>query len=178
MEDPSAYKGYFHSDSDRLNRVWYAGAYTNQICSADPFTGVALGAPVAGWYYNYTISTCSERVGLSVSMTFYAGGLTMTSAAERTWKVAPALGGLGSVQTGYETPLGSFATSWTNSSCGLSVTFTTPSSTTGDLSIPLAAGSQKLVLQGPEGSKQVQLDGLSVATVAGLTGGNYEITIT
>lgn len=111
-------------------------------------------------------------------LTFFAGGLTMTSAAGRTWKVAPALGGLGSVQTGYETPLGSFATSWTNSSCGLSGTFTTPSSTTGELSIPLAVGSQKLVLQGPEGSKEVQLDGLSVATVTGIPGGNYTITIT
>lgn len=60
MENPAAYTGYFHSDSEKLNRVWYAGAYTNQICSADPTTGVALGAPVAGWYYNYTISSkCS-----------------------------------------------------------------------------------------------------------------------
>lgn len=57
MEDPAAYTGYFYSDSEKLNRVWYAGAYTNQICSADPTTGVALGAPVAGWYYNYTISS-------------------------------------------------------------------------------------------------------------------------
>lgn len=111
-------------------------------------------------------------------LTFFAGGLTMTSAAGRTWKVAPALGGLGSVQTGYETPLGSFVTSWTNSSCGFFGTFTTPGSTTGELSIPLAAGSQKLVLQGPEGSNEVQLDGLSVATVTGLPGGNYTITIT
>ena len=44
-------------------------------------------------------------------LTFYAGGLTMTSAAGQTWKVASALGGLKSVATGYETPLGSFTTS-------------------------------------------------------------------
>ena len=59
LANPAAYTGYFHSDSERLNRVWYAGAYTNQICSADPTTGVALGAPVAGWYYNYTIASRS-----------------------------------------------------------------------------------------------------------------------
>lgn len=59
MMDPAAYTGYFHSDNEKLNRVWYAGAYTNQICSADPTTGVALGAPVAGWYYNYTIASKS-----------------------------------------------------------------------------------------------------------------------
>lgn len=59
MIDPAAYTGYFHSDNEKLNRVWYAGAYTNQICSAEPTTGVALGAPVAGWYYNYTIASKS-----------------------------------------------------------------------------------------------------------------------
>jgi hypothetical protein len=66
MEDPAAYTGYFHSDSEKLNRVWYAGAYTNQICSADPTTGVALGAPVAGWYYNYTISSKSWYKGVAI----------------------------------------------------------------------------------------------------------------
>lgn len=59
MIDPAAYTGYFHSDNEKLNRVWYAGAYTNQICSADPTTGVALGAPVAGWYYNTTVASKS-----------------------------------------------------------------------------------------------------------------------
>lgn len=63
MSDPAAYTGYFHSDNEKLNRVWYAGAYTNQICSADPTTGVALGAPLAGWYYNYTIASKSFLTG-------------------------------------------------------------------------------------------------------------------
>lgn len=66
MEDPAAYTGYFHSDSERLNRVWYAGAYTNQICSAAPTTGISLGAPVAGWYYNYTISSKSSLISAAV----------------------------------------------------------------------------------------------------------------
>jgi hypothetical protein len=68
MEDPAAYTGYFHSDSEKLNRVWYAGAYTNQICSADPTTGVALGAPVAGWYYNYTISSKSSLTSATICL--------------------------------------------------------------------------------------------------------------
>ncbi|KAJ0107469.1 hypothetical protein J7T55_007658 [Diaporthe amygdali] len=47
-------------------------------------------------------------------LTLYGGGLTMTSAAGLTWKVAPALGSLKTIRTGFETPLGSFTTSWTN----------------------------------------------------------------
>lgn len=27
------YSGYFHCDDELLNRVWYAGAYTNQLCT-------------------------------------------------------------------------------------------------------------------------------------------------
>ena len=27
------YTGYFHCDDDLINRVWYAGAYTNQLCT-------------------------------------------------------------------------------------------------------------------------------------------------
>lgn len=57
MDDPAAYTGYFHSSSDKLNRVWYAGAYTNQLCSIDPATGNSLGLPLSDWYLNYTISS-------------------------------------------------------------------------------------------------------------------------
>ncbi|KAI1852737.1 hypothetical protein JX266_002278 [Neoarthrinium moseri] len=56
MEDPTSYTGYFHSDSEKLNRVWYAGAYTNQLCSIDPTTGNSLGLPTSGWEYDYQIS--------------------------------------------------------------------------------------------------------------------------
>lgn len=111
-------------------------------------------------------------------LTFYGGGLTMTSAAGQTWKVAPALGGLKTVQTSYETPLGSFATNWANSTRGLSGTFVTPDSTTGELSIPLANGSEKLILTGAEGSQEFQVTGLSVLTTTGLRGGEYSIAIT
>ncbi|KAF7536430.1 hypothetical protein G7054_g4570 [Neopestalotiopsis clavispora] len=56
MSDPAAYTGYFHSSDEKLNRVWYAGAYTNQLCSIDPTTGNSLGLPLTGWEYNYTIA--------------------------------------------------------------------------------------------------------------------------
>lgn len=65
MADPSDYVGYFNSDSEKLNRVWYAGAYTNQLCSMDPMYGSTFGIPGKGWYYNATVSSkfhsCRER---------------------------------------------------------------------------------------------------------------------
>ncbi|KAE8151644.1 Six-hairpin glycosidase-like protein [Aspergillus avenaceus] len=68
-QDLRAYTGYFNSDDELINRIWYAGAYTNQLCTIDPSTGNSL--PFLGiisaddnitlpettpWYSNYTIS--------------------------------------------------------------------------------------------------------------------------
>lgn len=42
MEDLQGYTGYFHSNDELLNRIWYAGAYTNQLCTIDPTHGDSL----------------------------------------------------------------------------------------------------------------------------------------
>ncbi|KAF2825660.1 Six-hairpin glycosidase [Ophiobolus disseminans] len=58
------YTGWFNCDDELLNRIWYAGAYTNQICTIDPAYGNALvlfgtepssGVPTP-WYNNATIT--------------------------------------------------------------------------------------------------------------------------
>jgi hypothetical protein len=57
------YKGYFHCEDEQLNRVWYAGAYTTQLCTIDPTAGNSLvhlfdytiHTPTT-WYNNYTIT--------------------------------------------------------------------------------------------------------------------------
>ncbi|KAF2031214.1 bacterial alpha-L-rhamnosidase domain-containing protein [Setomelanomma holmii] len=65
------YTGYFHCDDELLNRIWYAGAYTNQICTIDPEYGnslVHLGelnssvsdATNVTWYYITTIANGSS----------------------------------------------------------------------------------------------------------------------
>lgn len=69
-----SYTGYFHSNNDQLNRVWYAGAYTNQMCTIDPKAGDSLvhlgkvtsnetitGATIT-WYNNYTVASKSESI--------------------------------------------------------------------------------------------------------------------
>ncbi|KAI0451653.1 alpha-L-rhamnosidase [Xylaria acuta] len=114
---------------------------------------------------------------LTSILTFLAGGLTLTSAVGETWKVAPPLGGLKNVQTGHETPLEKFATSWTNNTWGLSDTFVTPLSTLGTLDIPLAVGSRSMGLKGPAGSREMQLVGLSTATIMDRPGGNDSLDI-
>ncbi|KAM7199212.1 Six-hairpin glycosidase-like protein [Naviculisporaceae sp. PSN 640] len=66
MKDGRNYTGYFHSSSDLLNRIWYAGAWTLQLSTIDPQEGSALidynrlvdhnRSPIGSWYSNFTIS--------------------------------------------------------------------------------------------------------------------------
>ncbi|KAI0724316.1 bacterial alpha-L-rhamnosidase domain protein [Cerioporus squamosus] len=55
------YTGWFHSDDEKLNRVWYAGAYTNQLVTIDPKRGDALDTGFSNngtfeWFLNTTIT--------------------------------------------------------------------------------------------------------------------------
>ncbi|KAL9062352.1 MAG: hypothetical protein Q9157_008997 [Trypethelium eluteriae] len=65
------YTGYFHCNEDKLNRVFYAGAWTSQLCSIEPSAGdalVHLGVInsnetlnyTVSWYNNYTIANGTE----------------------------------------------------------------------------------------------------------------------
>ena len=68
-QELQAYSGYFHSNDELLNRIWYAGAYTNQLCSIDPRYGDAIPflgiigsdppreLPITNeWWSNYTVA--------------------------------------------------------------------------------------------------------------------------
>jgi len=70
-----------------LNRIWYAGAYTNQLCTIDPKYGDALihifkinssisDATNVTWYNNYTIANGSSALvdGAKRDRIVWAGG--------------------------------------------------------------------------------------------------------
>lgn len=44
-----AYQGYFHSNDELLNRIWYAGAYTLQTNAVPTNTGRRVPFPAKGW---------------------------------------------------------------------------------------------------------------------------------
>ena len=50
--DLTAYSGYFHSSSDLLNRIWYAGAYTLQSNTVPTNTGRQVPFLTSGWANN------------------------------------------------------------------------------------------------------------------------------
>lgn len=74
-QDLRAYQGWFHSDDELINKIWYAGAYTNQLCTINPAEGnalVHLGSisssdnitlpQTDSWWNNYTITNGSSTI--------------------------------------------------------------------------------------------------------------------
>ncbi|KAI1434744.1 glycoside hydrolase family 78 protein [Xylaria sp. CBS 124048] len=47
-----AYQGYFHSNDDLLNKIWYSGAYTLQVTALHPSTGRSWPSPPSAWQNN------------------------------------------------------------------------------------------------------------------------------
>ncbi|KAL2783031.1 hypothetical protein BJX66DRAFT_345321 [Aspergillus keveii] len=56
--NPRDYTGYFHSNDELLNRIWYAGAYTVQLNTIDPSTGESnFGGLTAEGTYTWSLNT-------------------------------------------------------------------------------------------------------------------------
>ena len=111
-QDLRAYKGYFHSNDELLNRIWYAGAYTTQLCTIDPTTGNALPfidtiddtasitlPATTPWYANATISPGRSTLtdGAKRDRLIWPGDLSIA-----TESVAVSTGDLDSVRTALE----------------------------------------------------------------------------
>lgn len=57
-QDLQAYSGYFHSNDELLNRVWYAGAYTNRESA---LLHLLLNMSIRGSLCFFSEAACSER---------------------------------------------------------------------------------------------------------------------
>ncbi|KAH9890934.1 alpha-L-rhamnosidase domain protein [Cubamyces lactineus] len=93
------YLGWFHCNDEQLNRIWYAGAYTNQLVTIDPTRGDALnyigvissGEPVnetLDWWLNTTITNGTsaltdgakrDRLVWSGDMSIAVPGIALTT---------------------------------------------------------------------------------------------------
>lgn len=90
-ENARRYTGYFYSNDNLLNRIWYAGAYTLQLTTIPPKQGGTLidlnrgidhnPAPVGSWYSNFTISNGSSVTtdGAKRDRMVYAGDMTLAA---------------------------------------------------------------------------------------------------
>lgn len=57
-----AYGGYFHSNDDLINRIWYSGAYTLQTNAVPPNTGREFPLVSTGWKNDANLGTNGSSV--------------------------------------------------------------------------------------------------------------------
>jgi hypothetical protein len=125
--------------------------------------------------------------GPTSALTFYAAGLQITSAAGKTWKVAPQLGDLKTAEAGFQTVLGHFSSNVTTidgppgSFC---VIFETPFGTSGSFAYEYEAGAggQMTVVSLEEQdlssvhSSTIPFGQAGTALIHHLPGGRYKAT--
>ncbi|KAJ6021483.1 hypothetical protein N7540_006987 [Penicillium herquei] len=64
------YTGWFHSDDELINKIWYAGAYTNQLATIEPTAGDSITSQsedivfpeTNAWYNNQTITNGTSTI--------------------------------------------------------------------------------------------------------------------
>ena len=114
-QDLRGYTGWFHSDDELLNKIWYAGAYTNQLCTINPSEGNALVhindissdkkitlPETVSWWNNYTISNGTSVITDAAKRDRLVWPGDMSIALE---SIAVSTGDLYSVQMGLESLL-------------------------------------------------------------------------
>lgn len=115
MQNLRGYSGWFHSDDELINKIWYAGAYTNQLCTIDPAHGDALvhlgsisstdniSLPHTDtWWSNYTITNGSSTItdGAKRDRLVWPGDMSIALES-----IAVSTGDLYSIQMGLESLL-------------------------------------------------------------------------
>jgi hypothetical protein len=77
--DLQAYGGYFYSNDDLINRIWYSGAYTLQTNAVPPHAGRVYSSPT-GWENNAFLGTNGTSIfvdGSKRNRSVWAGDLAI-----------------------------------------------------------------------------------------------------
>ncbi|KAI0155313.1 glycoside hydrolase family 78 protein [Xylariaceae sp. FL1272] len=106
-----AYQGYFHSNDDTLNKIWYSGAYTLQLDAIGGKEGRQWPAPATGWENNASLGSADTYsvdgarrdrslwpgdMGVSVPAAFYSTGdlVSVKNSLQALFDVQESDGGL------------------------------------------------------------------------------------
>ncbi|KAI0359163.1 bacterial alpha-L-rhamnosidase domain protein [Trametes cingulata] len=117
--------------------------------------------------------------GPTSSLSTYVGGIQILSDGGATWLIAPQLGDLTEVDTGFSTTKGKFSSKWSKKGNEFRISISTPKGTSGTLVIPLPGSRGKARLTGSRvDAVVVHADAAGKYWVRGLSGGDYEFVAT
>ena len=105
----------------------------------------------------------------------YVGGIQLLSAAGATWAIAPQVGDLTHVDSGFSTALGLFSSKWSLNGTAFRLEISTPQGTTGSIGIPLPGNHTTAFLSGVDSEAQrVSADESGRYWIHGVAGGEHE----
>jgi len=167
--------GFMLDDPRMTNSTFIEGYSANGELHYAPYTNDPRVSHAHGW------ATAPTSV-----LTMEIAGLQLTSAAGKTWKVAPQLGNLKMTDTGFQTPLGSYSAQTNATSAGdISIDFSAPAGTSGVVAVPYPACDGTLTLDEVNGAcESVTVDVVREQTpmgdieIDGLAGGDWQLRFT
>lgn len=114
--------GFMLDDPRMTNSTFIEGYQSNGDLHYAPYSNDPRISHAHGW-----------ATGPTSTLTFYFGGIHLLSAAGKTWEIAPTLGGLRHIDTGFSTTLGHFSTNVLADQEGniQTLSFVTPPGTSG-----------------------------------------------
>ncbi|KAE9380306.1 glycoside hydrolase family 78 protein [Stipitochalara longipes BDJ] len=133
--------------------------------------------------YDYDASYVSHSHGWSSgptsALTTFVLGLSVTSPAGGSWKLAPQFGDLQSAEGGFTTGLGKFQAAWTLEHNGYSLSYNVPQGTTGEIVLPcLSAGRfPSVTLDGRPVLEKSQSQLLGDSILLNGVGGSHTIVV-
>jgi len=132
--------------------------------------------------YDYDASYVSHSHGWSSgptsALTEFVLGLSVTSPAGFTWKLAPQFGDLQSVEGGFTTSLGKYQASWRLQGPGYTLSYNVPEGTTGQVKLPCLSSRRfpTITFDGKPLPHDVKVQ-LGEGTVLEAAGGSHTIVV-
>ena len=147
--------GFMLDDPRMTNSTFIEGYSSDGVLHYAPYTNDPRISHAHGW-----------ATGPTATLTSYVGGIHILSDGGKTWRISPALGDLMDVDTGFSTDLGAFSCQVSASEDGTinALKFSTPSGTTGSVSLPGVEGT----LQSENGTSVPLTNGMAQNVIGGI----------
>lgn len=152
--------GFMLNDPRMTNSTFIEGYEANGDLHYAPYKNDPRVSHAHGW-----------ATGPTSTMMFYVAGIHLLTDGGSTWRIAPGLGDLTSVDAGFRTNVGAFSSQINASSSGTitGMMFSAPAGTTGSVSVPGVSGT----LTSSNGTRIQLLNG----EASGLPGDTYKLTL-
>jgi hypothetical protein len=162
--------GFMLDDPRMTNSTFIEGYSTSGELHYAPYLNDARISHAHGW-----------ATGPTSSLTTYVAGVQIVSAGGKTWRIAPSLGDLKTVEAGFSTDIGTFSAKTQMGDRQLEMKIEAPIGTTGEVRVPSLNCPGSIVMHEADGrcediTVKVTNSGVGPVSIAEVQGGIWTVT--